>query len=274
MPVEIEVPTEHLHEAIHEEHHKSGGHGEGHGQGGFTLGVALSSAILAVVAALAALFAGHYANDAMLERIEAGDKWSYYQAKSIKESVLRTKVATIEAMGKPADPKDEKKIEKYEEEQGDIQSEANKLTDESEAHLTQHTRLAGSVTFFQVAIALGAIAVLTKRKELWFGSLLVGLLGAGTMAYGFMPPPEKEHEASHHKGGEKGGEKNEAKAEHGEGKAEHAAGEAKAGEAKPAEAAAEKPARRQARGAVASSRCVDAIREISEWGDSAPRGWG
>ncbi|MBS2026524.1 MAG: DUF4337 domain-containing protein [Deltaproteobacteria bacterium] len=246
MPVEIEVPTEHLHETIHEEHHKSGGHGHGeahgHGGGGFTLGVALSSAILAVVAALAALFAGHYANDAMIERIEAGDKWSYYQAKSIKESVLRTKVATIEAMGKPVDPKDEKKIEKYEDEQGEIQAEANKLTDESEAHLTQHTRLAGSVTFFQVAIALGAIAVLTKRKELWFASLLVGLLGAGTMAYGFMPPPEKEHEATHRKGGEKAGEKNEANAAHGEGKVEHAAGEAKAGEAKPAEAAAEKPA--------------------------------
>jgi len=239
LPVEIEVPTEHLHETIHEEHHKAGGHGEhgghGHGGGGFTLGVALSSAILAVVAALAALFAGHYANDAMIERIEAGDKWSYYQAKSIKESVLRTKVATIEAMGKPIDPKDEKKIEKYEDEQADIQSEANKLTDESEAHLTQHTRLAGSVTFFQVAIALGAIAVLTKRKELWFASLLVGLLGAGTMAYGFMPPPEKEHEVSHKGGDKKGGE---AK-EHNEAKAEPAE---KTGEAKPAEAAADKPA--------------------------------
>lgn len=237
MPVEIEVPTEHLHETIHEEHHKStGGHGHeahGHGGGGFTLGVALSSAILAVLAALAALFAGHFANDAMIERIEAGDKWSYYQAKGIKASVLRTRMTTLEALGKPRDPKDEKKAESYDEEQNEIQAEAFKLTDESEAHLTQHTRLAGSVTFFQVAIALGAIAVLTKRKELWLASLLVGVLGAGTMAYGFMSPPEKEHELTHKKGGEKPGEAREA----GEAKAEKAEGKPA-----PAEVAADKPA--------------------------------
>ena len=234
MPVEIEVPTEHLHETIHEEHHKSSGHGEGHGHGhgGFTLGVALSSAILAVVAALAALFAGHYANDAMIERIQAGDQWAYFQAKGIKANVLRSKMATLEALGKPIDGKDAAKAKQYDEEQAEIQVEAAKLTDESEAHLTQHTRLAGSVTFFQIAIALGAIAVLTRKKALWLGSLLVGLAGAGTMAYGFMPPPEKEHAPT------KKGEHPESHEGQGEAKAE-----AKPeGEARPAEAHEAKPA--------------------------------
>jgi hypothetical protein len=195
LPVEIEVPTEHLHEAIHEAHHEATAHGEhGHGGGGFTLGVALSSALLAVVAALAALFAGHFANDAMIERIEAGDQWAYYQAKGIKANVLRSKVATLAAMGKAPDPKDLAKADSYDEEQEKIQEGAFEKTDESEAHLTQHTRLAGSVTFFQIAIALGAIAVLTRKKMLWYGSLLVGLAGAGTMAWGFTPPARGGHE--------------------------------------------------------------------------------
>ena len=202
MPVEIEVPTEHLHEAIHEAHHASQGHGEpghaaGHG-GGFTMGVALSSALLAVLAAMAALFAGHFANDAMIERIEAGDQWAYYQAKGIKANVLRSKMATLLALGKEADPKDVVKANAYDEEQEKIQETAFEKTDESENHLTQHTRLAGSVTFFQIAIALGAIAVLTRKKMLWYASLLVGIAGTGTMGWGFTPPPRTEHALTKH----------------------------------------------------------------------------
>ena len=33
------------------------------------------------------------------------------------------------------------------------------------------TTLAGSVTLFQIGIVVGAIAVLTKRRSFWFGSL-------------------------------------------------------------------------------------------------------
>ncbi len=266
MPVEIEVPTEHLHETIHEEHHKeSGGHGEhGHGEGhaaphhakggGFTLGVALSSALLAVTAAVAALYAGHHANEAMLDRVEAGNQWAYYQAKGIKAAVLKSKIETLAALDKPANPKDEAKSEKYGEEQKEIESKARHLTDASEQHLDRHNTLAGSVTFFQVAIALGAIAVLTKRKEMWWVSMLVGLIGVGFAGKGMMPIPEKYHEIEEEAareagteaaaGGEKGEHAKAEKGEHGakaegegegEAKAEKTEAKAAEGEAKPAE---------------------------------------
>jgi hypothetical protein len=44
--------------------------------------VALSTAILALLAAIASLLAGEYANEAMMDQIEAADQWSYYQAKA------------------------------------------------------------------------------------------------------------------------------------------------------------------------------------------------
>jgi hypothetical protein len=44
--------------------------------------------------------------------------------------------------------------------------------------LHQHHRFADSVALFQVAIALGAVAALTRMRLVWFGSLLVGLIGA------------------------------------------------------------------------------------------------
>lgn len=191
MPAEIEVPTEHLHEVVHEEHHKSS-HGHGPGKGDpFTLYVALSSAVLAVLAAAAALFAGHHANEATIDRVRASDKWSYYQAKSIKANLLQTKVDLLKALEKPVSADDEAKATTYGQEKNEIEAEARAEEQSSQAHLDKHNALARSVTFFQVAIALGAISVLTRRRSMWFGSLAVGVAGVVFMALGFsMAIPE------------------------------------------------------------------------------------
>ena len=55
--------------------------------------MALSTAILAVLAAIASLLSGEHANEAMMNQIEASSQWSYYQAKSIKSSVVDVKMA-------------------------------------------------------------------------------------------------------------------------------------------------------------------------------------
>jgi Domain of unknown function (DUF4337) len=39
--------------------------------------------------------------------------------------------------------------------------------------------LAASVTFFQIAIAVGAISVLIRRKAFWLVSVVVGVVGIG-----------------------------------------------------------------------------------------------
>jgi hypothetical protein len=172
MPEEIEVPVEHLHETIHEaateEHH--------HG-GGFNMQVALSTALLAVIAAVAALLAGHAANEAVLEQIEASDKWTFYQSKSIKETVLTSKLALLGAFDKQVDAKDRAKLAEYKSDMEEIKKEAEAKEAESAAHMRHHVVLARGVTFFQIAIALSAIAVLTKKRPLWLGSLALGAIG-------------------------------------------------------------------------------------------------
>jgi hypothetical protein len=42
----------------------------------------------------------------------------------------------------------------------------------------QHHRFANSVALFQVAIALGAVAALTRVRPVWYASIVVGLSGA------------------------------------------------------------------------------------------------
>lgn len=176
---EIEVPTEHLHEAIHEEVHKIQTTGQEHKKTEpWMLQVALSSALLAVLAALAALLAGHHANEAILDQMKATDQWAYYQAKSIKQSVVTTKMEILTALGKEAAPEDAEKIRQYAKEQAQIEEAGHERERTSENHLLRHETLARTVTLLQVAIALAAISVLTKVRLLWVGGLALGALGA------------------------------------------------------------------------------------------------
>ena len=62
--------------------------------------------------------------------------------------------------------------------------EAEKLGNEAEEHLTRHERLAGGVTLLLIAIALGAISALTKRKVFWGVSLLFGVAGVCLLVFG------------------------------------------------------------------------------------------
>ena len=178
MAEEIEVPTEHLHEAIHEEAHKNGGHGGGHSTP-WTQGVALSSALMAVLAAVSALLAGHHANEGVLEQIKAANRWSQYQSKSIKSTVLGSKIEMLTELEKTPRKDDVEKVEKYKDEMKEIQEKANELEKSSEHHMDTHSSFARTVTTLQVAIALAAIAVLTRKKWLWLGSLGLTAVGFG-----------------------------------------------------------------------------------------------
>lgn len=170
---EIEVPLESVQEEIHHRAH--------HGAPDPLISRgALISAIFAVLAAISALFAGHYSNEAMILQIQSSDHWSHYQAKSVKLAIAELRYDIT---------KDEKVIEKkatYKEEQEEIKKEATEKETESKALIHKHETLATAVTFFQVAIALVAIAILTKKKPFFFASLTLGGFGIFWMIKGFL----------------------------------------------------------------------------------------
>ncbi|MCW3120037.1 MAG: putative transrane protein [Chitinophagaceae bacterium] len=159
---EIEVPTEHLHEAIQEK----AGEAAKENESNWVMYVAISTALVAVFAAMAALFAGHHSNEALIEQIKASDQWAYYQAKGIK--------ADIKALAVNGNSDS---MEKYKKEQADIKEQAEAEEKLSAFHLSQHVTLARSVTLFQIAIAISAISILTRKKLLWYIGLLFSLGG-------------------------------------------------------------------------------------------------
>ena len=171
---EAEVPLEHLHEHIH--HHAE------HGGARWISGVALSTAILAVLAAITGLLSGKHANEAMMAQIEASDQWSYYQAKSIKASVLDAKMT----LTSEATEKDKEKAAQYQEEQAEIKKEAEHKEAEAKTNFHKHEVFARGVTMFQVAIAIAAISALTKRRLYWIVSMIVGGAGCVFLVLGFL----------------------------------------------------------------------------------------
>jgi len=185
MPETPEVDTDKLREAVEEELEREGG--------GFLRRIALTTAVLAAFAAIAALKAGSTANEALVLKTEAtrlqaeaSDQWTYYQAKGIKAAVAEGTEAPWLSLGKRP-PRDlVAKERRYATEQEEIKSQAEALERERDAKsregdhlLHQHHGFANAVALFQVAIALGALAALTRSRAVWLGSLSLGALGLG-----------------------------------------------------------------------------------------------
>src|ERR1700704_3643025 len=162
---EAEVPLEHLQEHVQ--------HTAEHSGETWISWVALSTAILAVVAAIAGLLSGKHANEAMMSQIEASDQWNYYQAKSIKASVLDAKMSLAGAV----DEKDRAKAARYEEEQTEIKEKAETKKKNAKTNFHRHEVYARGVTMFQIAIAIAAISALTRKRRFWIVSLLFGAVG-------------------------------------------------------------------------------------------------
>jgi hypothetical protein len=184
MPEEPEVDTERLHEAVHEELAREGGR--------FLKQIALTTAVLAALASIASLKAGATVNEALALKTdatrlqaEASDQWAYYQAKGVKAAVQEAARSAWLAAGKEPPTDHEAKIKRYEEEQKEIASKAREKEKEAEEKqregedlLHRHHAFANTVALFQVSIALGAVAALTRTRMVWLASLVLGLAGA------------------------------------------------------------------------------------------------
>lgn len=162
--------------------------------------VSLSMICLAVLAAVATQRGAGYSsatmkqlNEATFNQAEASDQWAYYQAKGIKQSILEQERDRLNALGTP-EPKTlvalTDRIARYEKEKKDITAEAKKLEakrDEARAAAT-HAADAGremglATTIFQIAIALGGICLVVKKRWLWYCSMTAGAGAAAQMFY-------------------------------------------------------------------------------------------
>jgi len=175
----IHVHGPHDHVLEHESH------ADPHGLAGR---LAVATAILATIGAIFSYMggltqanAGLFKNNAAIKKTEASNQWNYYQAKSSKQNLAELAVE-LAPESRRTFYGDE--VKRYKVEKEDIKKQAEKLeadaTDwdkRSEEQLHQHHRCAQATTALQVSIALAAIALLTKSRQLQFGVYGLGAIG-------------------------------------------------------------------------------------------------
>jgi hypothetical protein len=191
LPEHPEVETDKLSETIQEKLEERGG--------AFLRNLALTTAIFAAVAAVAALQAGHTVNEALALKMDAArletsasDQWAFYQAKGIKGAVAQASAGTWQALGKTPPPGLEASAKRYAVEQDSIREQAKEFehqrdeaSHEADGLLRRHAFFANAVALLQVAIALGAVAALTRIRMVWVLSMLVGAAGLAFFLWPF-----------------------------------------------------------------------------------------
>lgn len=161
--------------------------------------IALMTAVLSTVGAIVNYASGNaqtealvLKNQSILLQTRASDQWAYYQSKSTKSHIangmaaLATDSAVRQRFAAERDLEDKQRLH-VQKEARRLEMESQRLARESDAKLRPHERLALSLGFLQIGIALAAITVLTRRRWLLWGAASAALIGVGAAASAFLP---------------------------------------------------------------------------------------
>jgi len=177
----------------------SAGHGHGHAEHGGNKGVALLISVLALVLAFSETLGKGAQTSALALNIEASNLWAFFQAKTIRQTVLRTAAEEVESgTGTEAQKKQAAKwkdtAQRYQSEpetgEGREQlaaraKEAEKKRDRSMAAY-HHYEVASAAV--QIAIVLASASIIAEIIALaWVGAAL-GVLGVVFCVIGFFFP--------------------------------------------------------------------------------------
>src|ERR1700739_1899118 len=182
------MPHEGLH--VHGAHDHQLEHAAEHGGSDRFAGrIAVTTAILATLGALMSFAGGDtqdkaqiFKNEAAIKKTEANDQWAEYKAKGNKQTLAEVAATLSTQPDKVQFYRDE--TERYKKEKAEIKQEADKLEAESkswdarsEEQMHVHHRWALAATAMQIAIALSAIALLSRREWLAYGVYAVAAIG-------------------------------------------------------------------------------------------------
>jgi len=166
---------------------------------------ALMVAALAMVLALASLGGGNASKEATLYNILAADAYSFYQAKNIRQTVLKLAAddlaLQVQMPGLPPALKQamEKKLESHKQTIARYESEPDtgegkkELLARAKAHeverdlaLRRDPWFDAAEALLQIAIVLMSITLITERRSFFWASTVLGVLGILSTLNGYM----------------------------------------------------------------------------------------
>jgi hypothetical protein len=175
---EVEVPDP------HEVHEKAGDP--------FTKHVALCVAVYAVALAVSALGGNNAAKEMMMAQQQATNQWAYYQAKVHRENLYLLEAEKLEleleVRGAGLSSDDRKRLETvrakyakkaadYKHEKEEIKTKAEELEKERDVAARRDPYFDYAEVLIQIGIVLASVAMLSRRKEAYYASMVLAGIG-------------------------------------------------------------------------------------------------
>lgn len=155
--------------------------------------VSLMMAILAVLVAAVSLL-GHRAHtEELLFQNRATDQWAYYQAKNIRRHTYQLFLDLL-SLNEPKNAersaelkeKYQKELERYKDEQGELEAKARELEQETNLERRKADRFDLGEVFLEVALVVTSITLLTRRRVFWRLGIVLGLAGVAVATTGLL----------------------------------------------------------------------------------------
>jgi hypothetical protein len=164
--------------------------------------IALSTSFVAVGLAISTILNNAAGDDLLIFRSLANNQWSYFQSKSIKQSMVEiehdnlsleladetlTEAFKTKIKEKQAFYQDE--IKRYEGEKKEIATEAKAAEEKMEKADKKGSKFDLAEALYQISIIMSAVALIAKNKYTWYMSLVLGTGAAAFTCYAhfFMP---------------------------------------------------------------------------------------
>jgi hypothetical protein len=176
------------------------GHGHGHGDHGGNKRIALLISLLALVLAFAETLGKGAQTAALASNIEASNLWAFFQAKTIRQTVLRTAAEEVQVSEKLTEPA-KKQVEKWRETAQRYQNEpeTNEGRDQLAARAKQaekkrdrsmdaYHNFESAAAAAQIAIVLASAAIIAEMAVLVWIAGALGVVGIAFCVLGIFFP--------------------------------------------------------------------------------------
>jgi len=155
--------------------------------------VTVTMAILAVLVATVSLL-GHRAHtEELLNQTRATDQWAYYQAKDIRRHTYElfldeTSVFALQNSDQLQKLKEKysEEVERYRDEQKEIEGEATKAEDEVKVEERRADRFDLGEVMLEAALVICSITLLTRKRIFWLLGSALGICGLAVGAAGLL----------------------------------------------------------------------------------------
>ena len=155
--------------------------------------VTITMAILAVFVAAVSLLGHRSDTEALLAQTRSTDQWAYYQAKDTRlhdyeiflDQLSITSAQSVATIGQLRE-KYSKEVERYTDQEKDIEAQAREAEQEVHTNLLKADRFDLGEVLLEAALVICSITLLTRKRLFWAMGLVLGAAGVVIAASGLL----------------------------------------------------------------------------------------